>query len=295
DNGTIDGQGQVWWNMWRDGSLKYTRGNLIEIMNSKDVIISNLLLLNSPFWNIHPVYCSNVVVRHVTILAPPDSPNTDGIDPDSSSNVCIEDCYVRNGDDIVAIKSGWDEYGIAFGRPSSNIIVRRVTGSSPGFSGIAIGSETSGGIQDILIQDVNIINSGTGIRLKTNAGRGGIITNITISGIYMENVRRAIHFSGNTGDHPDQGYNPLALPVVRSIAVKNVVGKGIGSVGSMEGLKASPFQDICLANIRLQGMTGLLTWKCVSVEGSSIGTITPPPCTQLNRPLSSFCHSSLTS
>eukprot|EP01018_Ginkgo_biloba_P004473 Gb_17217 [translate_table: standard] len=57
ENGTIDGQGQVWWNMWRDGSLKYTRGNLVEIMNSKDVLISNIVLLNSPFWNVHPVYC----------------------------------------------------------------------------------------------------------------------------------------------------------------------------------------------------------------------------------------------
>ncbi|XP_057818151.2 probable polygalacturonase [Cryptomeria japonica] len=292
ENGTIDGQGEVWWNMWRDGSLKYTRGNLVEIMNSRDVIISNVVLLNSPFWNIHPVYCSNVVIRRVTILAPADSPNTDGIDPDSSSNVCIEDSYVNNGDDVVAIKSGWDEYGIAYGRPSSNIIVRRVTGITSGFSGIAIGSETSGGIRDILIQHVNILNSGTGIRLKTNVGRGGIITNITISDIYMENVGTAIKFTGNTGDHPDERYNHLAVPVVRNIAVNNVVGRGIGSVGSMEGIKGSPFQNICLSNIMLQGAGQELTWKCEEVVGSSFGTITPPPCPQLESQMSSFCHSS---
>uniref|UniRef100_A0A0C9S615 TSA: Wollemia nobilis Ref_Wollemi_Transcript_12193_2100 transcribed RNA sequence n=1 Tax=Wollemia nobilis TaxID=56998 RepID=A0A0C9S615_9CONI len=291
ENGTIDGQGEVWWNMWRDGSLKYTRGNLVEIMNSKDVIISNVVLLNSPFWNIHPVYCSNVVIRRVTILAPAGSPNTDGIDPDSSSNVCIEDCYVSNGDDVVAIKSGWDEYGIAYGRPSSNIIVRRVTGTTQGFSGIAIGSETSGGIRDILIEHVNIHNSGTGIRLKTNAGRGGTIENITISDIYMENVRTAIRFSGDTGDHPDTGYNPAALPVVRSIAVKNVVGKNVQNVGSMEGLKASPFRDICLTNITLQVMTRDATWKCWDVEGSAVG-VTPPPCAELTRGMSPFCSSS---
>ncbi|CAD5189631.1 unnamed protein product [Musa acuminata subsp. malaccensis] len=69
-------------------------------------------------------HCSNVVVRNVTILAPHDSPNTDGVDPDSSSNVCIEDCYISTGEDLVAMKSGWDEYAIAYAHPSSGITIR---------------------------------------------------------------------------------------------------------------------------------------------------------------------------
>ncbi|KAJ0824346.1 putative endo-polygalacturonase [Helianthus annuus] len=81
ENGTIDGQGGVWWNMWRKRTLRFTRPNLIELKDSKRIIISNVIFKNSPFWNIHPVYCSHVVIRHVTILAPHDSPNTDGIDP----------------------------------------------------------------------------------------------------------------------------------------------------------------------------------------------------------------------
>ncbi|KAI5433263.1 hypothetical protein KIW84_020516 [Lathyrus oleraceus] len=104
ENGTIDGQGDEWWNMWRNKTLQFTRPGLVEFVNSKDIIISNVTFKDSPFWNIHPVYCSNVVVRFVTILAPHDSPNTDGVDPDSSSNVCIEDSYISNGDDIVAVK-----------------------------------------------------------------------------------------------------------------------------------------------------------------------------------------------
>ncbi|KAL0329966.1 UNVERIFIED_CONTAM: putative polygalacturonase [Sesamum radiatum] len=128
ENGTIDGQGGVWWNMWRQRTLKFTRPNLIELMNSRGVIISNVIFKNSPFWNIHPVYCSNVVIRYVTILAPADSPNTDGIDPDSSSHVCIEDSYISTGDDLIAVKSGWDEYGIAYGRPSHGITIRRGRG-----------------------------------------------------------------------------------------------------------------------------------------------------------------------
>ncbi|CAI9274512.1 unnamed protein product [Lactuca saligna] len=107
ENGTIDGQGGVWWNMWRRRTLQFTRPNLIEFKDSRGIIISNVIFKNSPFWNIHPVYCSNVVIRHVTILAPPDSPNTDGIDPDSSSHVCIEDSYISTGDDLVARNIWW--------------------------------------------------------------------------------------------------------------------------------------------------------------------------------------------
>ncbi|ONK56621.1 uncharacterized protein A4U43_C10F10820 [Asparagus officinalis] len=105
DKGVIDGQGEVWWNMWRQRSLRYTRPHLLEFMHSSDILISNVVFKNSPFWNIHPVYCNNVVVRYVAIVAPHDSPNTDGVDPDSSSNVCIEDTFISTGDDLVAIKS----------------------------------------------------------------------------------------------------------------------------------------------------------------------------------------------
>ncbi|KAF2297941.1 hypothetical protein GH714_005829 [Hevea brasiliensis] len=214
ENGTIDGQGDVWWNMWRQRTLQFTRPNLVEIINSRSIIISNVIFRNSPFWNIHPVYCSNVVIRFVTILAPHDSPNTDGIDPDSSSNVCIEDSFISTGDDLVAVKSGWDEYGIAYGRPSSGITIRRVTGSSP-FAGIAVGSETSGGVENVLAENISLYNMGVGIHVKTNTGRGGLIRNITFSDVYMENVRKGIKIAGDVGDHPDDNFNPNALPVVK--------------------------------------------------------------------------------
>ncbi|KAL2516694.1 Pectin lyase-like superfamily protein [Abeliophyllum distichum] len=230
ENGTIDGQGDVWWNMWRRRTLEFTRPNLVEFMNSRSIIISNIIFKNSPFWNIHPVYCSNVVIHYVTILAPADSPNTDGIDPDSSSHVCIEDSYISTGDDLVAVKSGWDEYGIAYGRPSHGITIRRVTGSSP-FAGIAVGSETSGGIEDVLAENINLFNMGVGIHLKTNIGRGGVIRNITISNVYMENVRKGIKISGDVGDHPDEKFNPNALPILKDVKIKDVWGEKGSAAG----------------------------------------------------------------
>uniref|UniRef100_A0A7N0ZXM8 Polygalacturonase n=1 Tax=Kalanchoe fedtschenkoi TaxID=63787 RepID=A0A7N0ZXM8_KALFE len=80
-NGTVDGQGKMWWDLWWNRTLEHTRGHLIELMNSRNILISNLTFMNSPFWTVHPVYCSNVVIKEMTILAPLNAPNTDGIDP----------------------------------------------------------------------------------------------------------------------------------------------------------------------------------------------------------------------
>ncbi|XP_043715945.1 probable polygalacturonase [Telopea speciosissima] len=281
ENGTIDGQGDVWWNMWRQKTLQFTRPNLIEFMHSRHIIITNVIFQNSPFWNIHPVYCSNVVIRNVTILAPYDSPNTDGIDPDSSSNVCIEDSYISTGDDLVAVKSGWDEYGIAFGRPSSDITIRRITGSSP-FAGIAIGSESSGGVENVLAENINLYNMGIGIHVKTNTGRGGVIRNITVSDVYMENARMGIKISGNVGDHPDDKFNPNALPIVTGIRINQVWGVKVQQPGLIHGIKNSPFTGICLSNISLNGVAGLRTtpWQCSDVSGGA-QRVTPWPCSEL--------------
>ncbi|XP_065858663.1 probable polygalacturonase [Euphorbia lathyris] len=281
ENGTIDGQGAVWWNMWRQRTLQFTRPNLVEFVNSKGIIISNVIFQDSPFWNIHPVYCSNVVIRYVTILAPHDSPNTDGVDPDSSTNVCIEDSYISTGDDLVAVKSGWDQYGIAYARPSSHITIRRITGSSP-FAGIAIGSETSGGVANVFAENINLYNMGVGLHVKTNIGRGGFIRNITFSNVYMENARLGIKIAGDVGDHPDEGYNANALPIVKGIRFQSVWGVKVLQPGTIKGLKNSPFTGICLSNINLHGVPGPrpTSWKCSDVSGSAM-EVSPWPCAEL--------------
>ncbi|CAM8997125.1 hypothetical protein QQ045_006180 [Rhodiola kirilowii] len=294
ENGTIDGQGEIWWNMWRkQGALQYTRPNLVELMNSRNIIISNVVFKNSPFWNIHPVYCSNVVLRYVTILAPHDSPNTDGIDPDSSSNVCIEDSYIAVGDDLVAVKSGWDEYGIAYGRRSHGITIRRVSGSSP-FAGIAVGSETSGGVENVLAEHISLYNTGVGIHIKTNIGRGAFIRNITISNVYMENVRKGIKIAGDVGDHPDDKFDPNALPVVKGIKIGNIWGENVIQAGSIKGLKDSPFTGICLYNINLKSADTSKSrdapWACSDASGSA-RLVSPWPCVQLASNETASCSS----
>lgn len=272
DNGTFEGQGAKWWDMYKQKTLKFTRPSLIEFMNSKDILISNLVFQNSPFWNIHPVYSSNVVVRNVTILAPYDSPNTDGVDADSSSHVCIEDSFMSIGDDLVAVKSGWDQYGIAFGRPSSDITIRRITGTTQ-FAGIAIGSETSGGIENVYAEQLNLYNIGLAVHVKSNVGRGAFIRNITITDVFIDGTVMAIQYGGNSGGHPDDNYDRKALPVVKGITVKNVVGVKVEQAGDLVGLEGAPYAGLCFSNISLysskQNGPTSTPWTCSNVTGGS--------------------------
>jgi polygalacturonase len=102
-------------------------------MWSTDIEISQLTLTNSLFWTVHPVYSRRVWAHSLRILHPTDgsAPNTDGIDPDSTSDVLIKNCYIRTGDDAIAIKSGWGEFGYEFNISSSNITIRNSIFGSP--------------------------------------------------------------------------------------------------------------------------------------------------------------------
>ncbi|XP_031497844.1 probable polygalacturonase [Nymphaea colorata] len=290
DNGTINGQGSVWWSWFQNNTLDYTRPHLIELVHTDGVVISNLTLLNSPFWTIHPVYCSQVHIKHVTITAPHHSPNTDGIDPDSSRDVCIEDCYISTGDDLISIKSGWDEYGIAYARPSSNIVIRRISGESGRSSGISLGSEMSGGISEVYVEDAHIFNSVRGIRIKTSPGRGGFIENVYISKVVMSNVKTALSFTSHYGEHPDENYDPNALPTIKKITFNDISGNNIIYAGFMEGIEGSVFLDICLSNITLNVMSHS-PWNCSYILGYS-EFVSPELCQPLSQkiPTDSTCY-----
>uniref|UniRef100_A0A2P2Q2W6 Polygalacturonase n=1 Tax=Rhizophora mucronata TaxID=61149 RepID=A0A2P2Q2W6_RHIMU len=267
NNGTIDGQGSIWWDWFRNQTLNYTRPHLVEFMNSSGIVISNLTFLNSPFWTIHPVYCSHVIVQNVTILAPHHSPNTDGIDPDSSDDVCIEDCYVSTGDDVIAIKSGWDEYGISYARPSKNIIIRQLIGQTP-TAGIVIGSEMSGGVSKVHAEGLQFFNSSAGIRIKTSPGRGGYVRDIYISNVTLTNVNVSLNFVSYYGEHPDEHYNPHALPTIERMTIKDLSGENISYAGVLEGIEGDTFHDICLFNITFN-VTSKSPWSCSYVQGYS--------------------------
>ncbi|THU65098.1 hypothetical protein C4D60_Mb05t00070 [Musa balbisiana] len=291
NNGAIDGQGSVWWEWFRSHTLNYSRPHLLELVSSSDIVVSNLTFLNPPAWSIHPVYSSNVTIQNIIIHASSDSPDTDGIVPDSCSNFHIEACSISVGHDAIVLKSGWDSYGISFGKPSSNIQINNVHLQTSLGSALAFGSEMSGGISDVRVEHLYVCNSHTGINFKTTRGRGGYIEDIIISDVKMENVHEAIRFTGYCGAHPDDQYDPDVLPVVKRVTIKDVVGTNISIAGVFSGIDHDPFTAICLANISLPITSDLSDpWTCSNVAGFS-DLVFPQPCLDLSLNSSLFCFS----
>ncbi|KAG8636552.1 probable polygalacturonase [Manihot esculenta] len=280
DNGTIDGQGSVWWDWFNSHSLNYSRPHLVEFIESERLVVSNLTFLNAPAYNIHPVYCSDVLVQNMSLSAPLQSPYTIGIVPDSSNNVCIEESIIEMGYDAIALKSGWDEYGISYDRATRNVHIRRVHLQSSAGSSIAFGSEMSGGISDVHVQKVHIYNSFSGIEFRTTKGRGGYIKGIYVSDVEMENVNIAFGAIDDHGLHPDSNFDPNALPILDQITLQNITGTNITIAGNFTGIQESPFTSICLFNVSLLASASSNSWICSSVIGSS-ESVFPEPCPEL--------------
>ncbi|KAJ1402396.1 Pectin lyase fold/virulence factor [Sesbania bispinosa] len=292
DNGTIDGQGSVWWDLISTHSLNYSRPHIIELIGSDNIIISNLTILNSPAWGIHPVYCSNVQIQNITAQAPAESPYTSGIVPDSSEFVCIDNSNISTGHDAIVLKSGWDQYGVAYGKPTSTVHIRGVHLQSSSGAGLAFGSEMSGGISNIIAEQLHIKNSTIGIELKTTRGRGGYLKDIFISDAELENIHLAISMTGYYGSHPDDKYDPSAVPVVGRITFKNVIGESIAIAGNFSGIVDSPFTSICLSNVTLSvsSESSPPSWFCSNVKGFS-EEVFPEPCPDLQSSNFSSCFS----
>lgn len=215
---------------------------------------------------------------------------------DSSEHVCIDNSNISTGHDAIVLKSGWDQYGIAYGKPTLTVHIRGVYLQSSSGAGLAFGSEMSGGISDIIAEKLHIVNSTIGIELKTTRGRGGYMKGISISDAELENVYLGISMTGYYGSHPDDKYDPSAVPVVGSITFKNVIGSNIAIAGNFSGIADSPFTDICLSNVifSVSSESSPPSWFCSNVRGFS-EEVFPEPCSDLRSSYSNFtsCLSSL--
>ncbi|THU55065.1 hypothetical protein C4D60_Mb11t02630 [Musa balbisiana] len=206
---------------------------------------------------------------------------TDVVITDSSSNVRIEDCYIVSGDDCIAIKSGWDEYGIAFNMSSKHIVIRRLTCISPTSAVIALGSEMSGGIQDVRAEDITAINSESGVRIKTTIGRGAYVKDIFVRRMNLHTMKWVFWMTGTYGQHPDDNFDPKAIPVVRNIIYSDVVAENVTMAAKLEGIPGAPFTGICIYNVTAEVVKSKKpTWNCTDVEGVS-SHVTPTPCAQI--------------
>ncbi len=233
------------------------RPQFINPVNCKNVLFEGFTVASpGPFWTIDILYCENVIVRGLT-LNTIGGPNTDGINLSSTKNALVEYCHINSGDDCIAFKSGLNEEGWRIGRPSENIVVRNIYGLES-HGGIVIGSEMSGGVRNIYAHDCEFNGAERGIRLKSNASRGGVVENIWYENIVMKNITgEAIRINTNYGAYmADKG--GTAYPVFRNINIKNITCDNARIALSMLGTSHKPIENITLENIKIKAETGMV-------------------------------------
>ena len=284
--GRIDGRGKIWWeNIGSD----YVRPRTINPILCRDVSITDIILENSPCWTVHPLCCENVTIRGVTIYNPYDSPNTDGINPESCKNVRISDCHIDVGDDCVTVKAGMELDPLMREHPCENIIITGCT-MAHGHGGVVIGSEMSGGVKNISVSNCVFQNTDRGIRIKTRRKRGGEVIGASFSNIIMENVGAAItmnqYYSCVCGEYPfpkeilfDEGKQPVdaLTPRFSDIRISGILARGVKGVGIyLYGLPEQPIENVTISDVAMEitgcegGFEPVMAYKRVRCNGEGV-------------------------
>jgi polygalacturonase/rhamnogalacturonyl hydrolase YesR len=239
------------------------RPQLVNFNQCDGILIEDVTLLRSPFWVIHPLLSTDITVRGVHINN--DGPNGDGCDPESCDRVLIENCYFNTGDDCIAIKSGRNNdgreggQGAFAGRPSKNIIIRNCKMNN-GHGGVVIGSEISGGCQNVYAHDCEMDspNLDRVLRIKTNSCRGGIIENINMRNVTVGQCKEAV-LKINTDYEPKEVCCRGFYPTVRNVTMENVNCKkskyGVMIVGYDDPKLAYTVNNITVRNCQFDGVT----------------------------------------
>ena len=224
------------------GDGHHLRAAFIETQSCRNVLIEGLKILRSPFWEIHPVLSRNVTVRGLTIDSR--GPNNDGVNPESSQYVHIQDCTLNCGDDCIAIKSGKGADGLRINVPSENILIENCT-LNIRYGAITIGSEMTGGVRNVFVRNCTIgsPNLYFGLYIKTNSVRGGFAENIYLRDLDISNLTKEVvscNFYRSEGD-----VGPLT-PRVRNVELRNVNVGHARNAFSIFGYPRSPIQDFRL-------------------------------------------------
>jgi polygalacturonase len=239
------------------------RPQFINPVNCTNVLFEGFHIMEpGPFWTIHPYRCENVIIRGLKIDTYVDhattgvgGPNTDAIDIDSCNGVLIEYCHVTAGDDCFAIKSGINEDGWRVGRPSENVVIRHVWGGRC-HGGIVVGSDTSGGIRHLYAMDCEFVGADRGIRLKSNASRGGVVEGIWCQDIRMREIQQeAIVINTDYGAWM-AAENGAAYPVFRNLTVRDMTCDQAGTAVRIIGSPYQPIQNLTLERVTIEATTG---------------------------------------
>jgi len=254
----------------------FLRPPFIQLYRCENLLIEGVTITRSPFWLINPVLSSSVTIRGVTCRSY--GPNNDGCDPECCKDVLIENCTFDTGDDCIAIKSGRNADGRRVGVPSENIIVSNCE-MKAGHGGVVMGSELSGGISNVFVENCRMSSPDLerGIRIKTNAMRGGVVENVNVRQLEIGTVKDlfTINF------YYEEGENGPFKPVVREIRLAGIHCEKAERVMDFRGFADDPIRDVLLTDVtvdsaaqpsRIEYVEGL-RFDRVSVNGKTVSGV----------------------
>jgi polygalacturonase len=246
------------------------RPSFLQPYRCRNVMIEGVTIVRSPMWEVHPVLCQNVTVRAVTIRS--HGPNNDGCDPESCRDVLIEGCTFDVGDDCIAIKSGKNNDGRRVNVPSENIIVRDCT-MKDGHGGVVLGSECSGHIRNVFVEDcvMDSPNLERMLRFKNNAVRGGVLENVFVRNVRVGKVAEAVLTIDLLYE---EGANGRHLPVVRNVQIERVTATAAPRVMYVVGFEGAQidairFRDCVFKNVEateVLAVSGTVEFHNVVIE-----------------------------
>ncbi len=279
--GKLFGHGEEWWSwLWRgEATIKKIyenqvlknippdqricgtpeaglRPQFINPVNCKNVLFEGFTVNSpGPFMTFDITYCENVIVRGL-IVKTFGGVNTDGINLNSTRNALIEYCFINAGDDGICLKSGINEDGWRVGRPTENVVIRNIT-DFKSHAGVAIGSDMSGDVRNVYVHDCQYLGSVKGLRIKSNASRGGVVENIFYENIKMENIfREAILIETNYTSFMSS-VNGKAYPVFRNLSYKNITCDNADIAINMQGTMQQPVNNVKFENVDIKARHGI--------------------------------------
>ena len=251
------------------GVTKGLRPTFVECNGCTNFLFDGPTLTASVYWAIHPLYSKNVIVRNSKIDTSSSSSNGDGTDPDSCDTTLIDNMTYATSDDIIAVKSGLNEVGIAVNRPNHNLVVRNVRASTG--HGFSIGSEMSGGVNNVFVSSdapITWTNLQYLMRIKTLPGRGGLIQNVFFENVDGTGIKNALLITTDYSSSTIVPHGNTAIPIIKNITMKNI--RAAGGV-SLVGLASQPLQAITFDTVDVTGQSNCTSVTGLDIVNSSIG------------------------
>jgi polygalacturonase len=261
----------------------FMRPQLLKLVNCRRILLEGVTFQNSPAWNLNPTVCEDLTVRNVTVRNPWYSQNGDGLDLVSCRNVIVSGSRFDVGDDAICLKSGEGELGRRQALPTENVLIQDCT-VYHGHGGFVIGSEMSGGVHDIRVDNCVFIGTDVGLRFKSTRGRGGVVERIYISNITMTDIpAEAILFDlYYEGDAPldsrgsirdaERQAEPVSeeTPQFKDIYMKHVVCRGAQRAALLQGLPEMPLRGIYLEDVSISAEQGAVVMDARDISISDV-------------------------